>query len=175
MSDRGVQYASHAYQEFLKDHGMCAGMSRKGNCWDNAVMERFFGTLKRECTTRARFATHEEARTALFEYIEAYYVRSVQPKFARWVRGWLARRRFLTTHDLMGDAISPPRGERGTTLPGGSDWSSIRQAGSKGKHYTQSERNPFRVRLPRRRQLKVHLNHRNFDQAKQADKLEPKR
>jgi transposase InsO family protein len=74
-SDRGCQYTSHAYQDFLKDHGMCVSVSRKGNCWDNAVMERFFGTLKRECTTRARFATHEQARTALFEYIEAYYNR----------------------------------------------------------------------------------------------------
>jgi len=50
-------------------------MSRKGNCWDNAVMERFFGTLKRECTLRARFATHEQACTALFEYLEGYYNR----------------------------------------------------------------------------------------------------
>lgn len=50
-------------------------MSRKGNCWDNAVIERFFGTLKRECTSRTHFATHEEARTALFEYIEVYYNR----------------------------------------------------------------------------------------------------
>lgn len=74
-SDRGCQYTSQAYQEFLKDHGLRVSMSRKGNCWDNAVMERFFGTLKRECTARARFATHEEARTALFEYIEAYYNR----------------------------------------------------------------------------------------------------
>lgn len=74
-SDRGCQYTSHAYQAFLKDHGMCASMSRKGNCWDNAVMERFFGTLKRECTSRAHFATHEQARTALFEYIEVYYNR----------------------------------------------------------------------------------------------------
>jgi transposase InsO family protein len=62
-------------QTFLKDYGVRVSMSRKGNCWDNAVMERFFGTLKRECTARARFATHEQARTALFEYIEAYYNR----------------------------------------------------------------------------------------------------
>jgi putative transposase len=74
-SDRGCQYTSQAYQAFLKDHGIRVSMSRKGNCWDNAVMERFFGTLKRECTSRARLATHEEARTALFEYIEVYYNR----------------------------------------------------------------------------------------------------
>lgn len=74
-SDRGCQYTSQAYQAFLKDHSIRVSMSRKGNCWDNAVMERFFGTLKRECTSRARFATPEEARTALFEYIEVYYNR----------------------------------------------------------------------------------------------------
>lgn len=74
-SDRGCQYTSQAYQAFLKDHDMRVSMSRKGNCWDNAVMERFFGTLKRECTSQARFATHEEARMALFEYIEIYYNR----------------------------------------------------------------------------------------------------
>lgn len=74
-SDRGCQYTSPAYQTFLKDHEIRGNQSRKGNCWDNAVMERFFGTLKRECTARAHFATHEQARTALFEYIEVYYNR----------------------------------------------------------------------------------------------------
>ncbi len=74
-SDRGCQYTSRAYQAFLKEHAICVSMSRKGNCWDNAVMERFFGTLKRECTAPMHFATHQEARTALFEYIEAYYNR----------------------------------------------------------------------------------------------------
>jgi putative transposase len=74
-SDRGCQYTSHAYQTFLHDHGIRVSMSRKGNCWDNAVMERFFGTLKRECTSRVHFVTHEQARTALFEYIEVYYNR----------------------------------------------------------------------------------------------------
>ncbi len=74
-SDRGCQYTSQAYQAFLKDHDMGVSMSRKGNCWDNAVMERFFGTPKRECTSRARFATHEAVRSALFEYIEVCYNR----------------------------------------------------------------------------------------------------
>jgi putative transposase len=50
-------------------------MSRKGNCWENAVVERFFGTLKRECTSRVSFASAEEARTTLFEYIECFYNR----------------------------------------------------------------------------------------------------
>jgi putative transposase len=74
-SDRGCQYTSEAYQRFLKEHDIQISMSRKGNCWDNAVMERFFGTLKRECTSRERFKTHEEAHTTIFEYIEAFYNR----------------------------------------------------------------------------------------------------
>jgi putative transposase len=74
-SDRGCQYTSEAYQTFLKEHGIIVSMSRKGNCWDNAVVERFFGTLKRECTSREHFHTHEQARTALFEYIECFYNR----------------------------------------------------------------------------------------------------
>lgn len=74
-SDRGCQYTSHAYQAYLQNHGIRVSMSRKGNCWDNAVMERFFGTLKRECTSRARFVIHETARTALFECIETSYHR----------------------------------------------------------------------------------------------------
>ena len=74
-SDRGCQSTSEAYQSFLRQHGIQVSMSRKGNCWDNAVMERFFGTLKRECTSQEHFRTHEEARTAIFEYIEAFYNR----------------------------------------------------------------------------------------------------
>ena len=74
-SDRGCQYTSQAYQAFLQGHDIRVSMSRKGNCWDNAVMERFFGTLKRECTSRIRLTTHEQAHTALFEYIEVYYNR----------------------------------------------------------------------------------------------------
>ncbi|GLV53217.1 transposase [Dictyobacter sp. S3.2.2.5] len=74
-SDRGCQYTSQAYQALLKGLDFQISMSRKGNCWDNAVMERFFGTLKRECTSRAHFVTHEETRLAIFEYIEVYYNR----------------------------------------------------------------------------------------------------
>jgi len=74
-SDRGCQYTSQAYQSYLQELDIRVSMSRKGNCWDNAVMERFFGTLKRECTAQMYFATHQDARTALFEYIEAYYNR----------------------------------------------------------------------------------------------------
>lgn len=74
-SDRGSQYASYEYQELLKGYGMRASMSRKGNCWDNAPMESFFASLKKELVHRERFATRQEARKALFEYIEVFYNR----------------------------------------------------------------------------------------------------
>ena len=74
-SDRGVQYRSGAYQQLLKDHGCVISMSRKGNCWDNAVMEAFFGRLKVELIYPQRYRQIEEARAGLFEYIEIYYNR----------------------------------------------------------------------------------------------------
>jgi transposase InsO family protein len=74
-SDRGVQYASDAYQSLLAGHGIEPSMSRKGNCWDNAVVESFFGTLKRELVHHESYASHGEARRSLFEYIEVFYNR----------------------------------------------------------------------------------------------------
>jgi len=74
-SDRGSQYTSHAYQAYLQKYGILPSMSRKGNCWDNAVMESFFGTLKDECVRDRFYSSHDEARSALFVYIEAYYNR----------------------------------------------------------------------------------------------------
>ena len=57
-------------------------MSRTANCYDNAAMESFFASLTKECTDRTRFKTRQEARSAIFEYLECFYVRSVQPKLA---------------------------------------------------------------------------------------------
>jgi len=74
-SDRGSQYASAAYQTILKRHQMCCSMSRTGNCWDNAVMESFFHTLKTELVQHRRYHTREQARLDIFEYIEAFYNR----------------------------------------------------------------------------------------------------
>lgn len=74
-SDRGSQYASGDYQALLKEHGMICSMSRKGNCWDNAVMESFFHSLKTELVHHENFATRDEARAAIFEYIEVFYNR----------------------------------------------------------------------------------------------------
>jgi transposase InsO family protein len=94
-SDRGCQYTSQAYQSYLQELDIRVSMSRKGNCWENAVMERFFGTLKRECTASMLFATHQQARTALFEYIEAYYNRVRKHS----TLGYLSPVQFeLTTH-----------------------------------------------------------------------------
>lgn len=74
-SDRGSQYASDDYRKALKNHGMIQSMSRKGNCWDNAPMERFFGTAKSELVHHQRYPTREAAKRDLFAYIEGYYNR----------------------------------------------------------------------------------------------------
>jgi putative transposase len=74
-SDRGSQYASAAYRTRLTQAGLVASMSRAGNCYDNAVMESFWGKLKSELVHRKNFASPEEARTAIFEYVEVFYNR----------------------------------------------------------------------------------------------------
>ena len=74
-SDRGVQYACDEYQALLARHGLTGSMSRTGNCYDNAVVESFFGTLKTELTHHHTYATRNEARLALFEYLEVFYNR----------------------------------------------------------------------------------------------------
>jgi len=75
-SDRGSQYASHDYRELMSAHGIVCSMSRKGNCWDNAVAESFFATLKTELVYKSNWATRLQARAAIFEYIEVFYNRS---------------------------------------------------------------------------------------------------
>ena len=72
-SDRGVQYACGAYRARLAAYGMRASMSRKGNCWDNAVAESFFATLEAELIAGSDWATRGEARQAIFEYIATWY------------------------------------------------------------------------------------------------------
>lgn len=74
-SDRGSQYASGDYQELLKKYEITPSMSRKGDCWDNAVGESFLHTLKVEKINRSRFRTREEAKREIFEYVEMYYNR----------------------------------------------------------------------------------------------------
>jgi putative transposase len=73
-SDRGRQYASYAYQELLRDHGITPSMSRSGNCYyDNAFMESFFGMLKKELVHGERYRTRQEARLIIFEYVMMFY------------------------------------------------------------------------------------------------------
>jgi putative transposase len=74
-SDRGVQYASKPYREVLERHGIRQSMSRRGNCLDNAPMESFFASLKKEHVHQARSRTREEAKAAVFEYVEIFYNR----------------------------------------------------------------------------------------------------
>ncbi len=72
-SDRGSQYASDHYQRLLARHGISCSMSRRANCWDNAPMESFFATLKKELCHHEDYHTRAEARASIFEYIEAFY------------------------------------------------------------------------------------------------------
>lgn len=72
-SDRGCQYASKNYQTLLAEKGITVSMSRKGNCWDNSVMERFFGSLKSERTDQKYYLTHKEAKADVIDYIEMFY------------------------------------------------------------------------------------------------------
>jgi transposase InsO family protein len=74
-SDRGVQYACKDYRAVLARHGIAQSMSRRGDCWDNAPMESFFGSLKSELVHRTSFPTREAAKRAIFEYVEAFYNR----------------------------------------------------------------------------------------------------
>jgi transposase InsO family protein len=74
-SDRGVQYACQRYRSLLQEHGIACSMSRRGNCYDNAVVESFFGTIKTERVHRERYRTRAEARSSVFEWIECWYNR----------------------------------------------------------------------------------------------------
>ena len=74
-TDRGSQYCSDSHSKIIKQHGIIQSMSRKGNCWDNAVAESFFHTIKAELIYQNKFKTREEAKNAIFEYIEVFYNR----------------------------------------------------------------------------------------------------
>ena len=72
-SDRGSQYASNEYKRFLKQHNLIGSMSRKGDCWDNAVAESFFATLKKEYVYQTHFKNRISAQLGIFDYIETWY------------------------------------------------------------------------------------------------------
>lgn len=74
-TDRGSQYASYSHKDLLQEHGVIQSMSRKGNCWDNAVAESFFHTLKTELVYHEIYETKAQANQSIFEYIEVFYNR----------------------------------------------------------------------------------------------------
>lgn len=74
-TDRGSQYASYSHRDLLNNHGIIQSMSRKGNCWDNAVAESFFHTLKTELVYHEIYETRAQANQSIFEYIEVFYNR----------------------------------------------------------------------------------------------------
>jgi transposase InsO family protein len=74
-SDRGSQYASDNFQDLLDDNGIVCSMSRKGDCWDNACMESFFGSLKTEWVRDKKYSSFEEAKKDVFKYVEIFYNR----------------------------------------------------------------------------------------------------
>jgi len=84
-TDQGSQYASKAYRTLLGQHHLVQSMSRKGNCWDNAVAESFFATMKKQAVYGVRFATRQHARQAIFEYIETYYNRTRRHSTIGWL------------------------------------------------------------------------------------------
>ena len=99
-TDRGSQYGADSYRQLLRQHGIEPSMSRKGNCWDNAVAESFFHTLKTELIYLEDFDTHEQAQTAVFEYIEVFYNRQ-RCHSANGYLAPLAYEQALQTHESL--------------------------------------------------------------------------
>jgi len=100
-SDRGVQYASGDYQQKLKDLNIVCSMSRKGNCWDNATMESFFGSLKTEWVYRKTYAKREIAKNDLFNYIEVFYNRKRRHASLGYVNPDAFEKRYETDKDQV--------------------------------------------------------------------------
>ena len=105
-SDRGSQYASGDFQAVLSRQGIACSMSRRGNCWDNAPVESFFGTLKQELVNRCRFATREVARREVFEYIEVWYNRQRRHSSLGYVSPAEFERKVLVEATRAGDLSS---------------------------------------------------------------------
>jgi putative transposase len=99
-TDRGSQYGADSYRQLLRQYGIEPSMSRKGNCWDNAVAESFFHTLKTELIYLEDFDTYEQAQTAVFEYIEVFYNRQ-RCHSANGYLAPLAYEQALQTHESL--------------------------------------------------------------------------
>jgi putative transposase len=95
-SDRGSQYCSSQFQDLLKAHKIVCSMSRKGDCWDNAVMESFFGSLKSERVTFRNYRTREEANQDIIEWIEMFYNSKRQHSYL----GYMSPREFEKMRSL---------------------------------------------------------------------------
>jgi transposase InsO family protein len=95
-SDRGSQYASEHYQRRLAEERIACSMSRRGNCWDNAPVESFFASLKKELVHHEDYATRDEARASIFEYIEVFYNRVRRHS----ALGYVAPTEYEQTHNL---------------------------------------------------------------------------
>ncbi len=100
-SDRGVQYASDAYQQALDDLGIICSMSGKGDCWDNAMMESFFGSLKTEWVYGKDYQTREEAKQDLFKYMEMFYNRQRRHAALGYISPAEFERRYEVTQDQV--------------------------------------------------------------------------
>ncbi|NOQ32401.1 MAG: IS3 family transposase [Helicobacteraceae bacterium] len=96
-TDRGSQYASYSHKDLLQQHGITQSMSRKGNCWDNAVAESFFKTLKSDLVYKTYFYTKRQAKREIFEYIEFYYNRTRSHSYL----GNLSPTRFEEINDML--------------------------------------------------------------------------
>lgn len=99
-TDRGSQYGADSYRQILAQHGIQASMSRKGNCWDNAVAESFFHTRKTELIHLEDFDPHDPAQTAVFEYIAVFYNRQ-RCHSANGYLAPLAYEQVLTTNEIL--------------------------------------------------------------------------
>jgi putative transposase len=99
-TDRGSQYGAESYRQLLTQHGMQPSMSRKGNCWDNAVAESFFHTLKTALIYLEEFETQEQTQTAVFEYIEVFYNRQ-RCHSANGYLAPLAYEQTVKTHEIL--------------------------------------------------------------------------
>ena len=127
-SDRGKQYTAEDYQRLLLWHGIRCSMSRKGDCWDNAVMESFWATLKKELIHRSDFKTREEAKRAIFEYIEVFYNRQRRHS----ALGYISPVEYATRSGNSAPPPAPLRFQNGT--PAGFPASEQQISENQGEH-----------------------------------------
>jgi putative transposase len=98
-SDRGSEYASSRYQSLLREHHIQVSMSKKGDCYDNAMIESFWATLKSECSRDSIFSSRNEAKATVFEYIEVYYNRKRRHSSLGYLSPAHYEKRIIKTHD----------------------------------------------------------------------------